>query len=67
LFGGDWVITGVRQQSEIAMKTSLTIRNCSTQFRFVCPKAWESLALTDSDDVRHCDHLRAIKQPFEGV
>ena len=37
------------------MKTNLTIRNCPTQFRFVCPKTWDSLTLTDVDDVRHCD------------
>jgi hypothetical protein len=39
----------------IAMKTNLKIRNCPTQFRFVCPMTWDSLALTEKDDVRHCD------------
>jgi hypothetical protein len=37
------------------MKTNLTIRNCPTQFRFVCPKTWDILALTDTNDVRHCE------------
>lgn len=38
------------------MKTTRTIRNCPTQFKFVCPKTWDSLTLTDMDTVRHCDH-----------
>lgn len=37
------------------MKTNLTIRNCAPEFRFVCPLSWDSLTLTDTDDVRHCD------------
>lgn len=37
------------------MKTSLTIRNCPAQFRIVCPKTWDMLAMTDVEDVRYCD------------
>jgi hypothetical protein len=54
-FGGGPVTAAVRQHIDIAMKTNLTIRNCPPEFRFVCPKNWDNLALTDIDDVRHCD------------
>lgn len=47
--------TGIPQHIEVAMKTSMTIRNCPPQFQFVCPKTWDILAMTDVDDVRHCN------------
>lgn len=30
------------------------IRDCAEQFRFVCPRTWDSLYPTDNPEARHC-------------
>lgn len=34
----------------------ITLRNC--QFKFKCPKQWDSLERTNRTDVRFCDHCK---------
>ena len=37
------------------VKTRKTVRNCASEFKFVCPRLWEKLQATDDPSVRFCD------------
>ena len=37
------------------MNTDKKIRNCDFEFKFKCPKKWELLEATDSEDIKLCN------------
>jgi hypothetical protein len=32
--------------------------NCQNAFEFICPQTWESLVITESEDIRYCEVCR---------
>lgn len=45
---------GIEHAEGVKMRTERTIRNCTVRIDTPCPKRWDDLQATDSDDVRHC-------------